>query len=566
MRKKIYLLSILIILSLTFSSCIIKYGRIEINSEPQGAKMYLNGEDTGRLTPCVLEKIEFGEYEIVLKKFGFKDTKLDVKVDKRAILLNLTLSPLFSTLDIDSEPKWAMVFIDDFDTNKLTPCTIENISYSKHKINLYKTPYKPIEEEILVNNEKMSFHFKLQKIPLKESEKYLKDCYYPIIDGDYLYSIDKEYKLKKIDLKNYKLVRKWNLRNFIKVNNFLSLKPIKIYGDHFYFEYWIEKTYQPPKGSDLTLEDRIPIGYFTCFNLINEKIIWEKTINIVNEKCLDYWWNFLSAMKMGEEDPFTFATVDDKYAFIGQLEFTCKEVDSSLSIYDIYKRHFLILDRFTGEILKKFDENYSLFCGDPFYYDNKVYVRTKDKLYAYDLNKLEKIYEIPLSDKVLGKTIIGDKDVLILDRGGLNITSITSINRNNGDFLWTLSGYNKFLFGDYVYYIDEKSQSGYNGFNIVCSDKIKGEKIWLLQFPDVNNSLRILGISKNFLFTKQTIYYPKQKNQISYYICYDRNTKEALWYYSLSSTEYIYEELIFQNNKLFLVSPSQGLITIFNLN
>jgi len=48
------------------------------------------------------------------------------------------------------------------------------------------------------------------------------------------------------------------------------------------------------------------------------------------------------------------------------------------------------LDRFTGEILKKFDENLSLFCGDPFYYDNKVYVRTKDKLYAYDLNKLEK--------------------------------------------------------------------------------------------------------------------------------------------------------------------------------
>jgi len=54
----------------------------------------------------------------------------------------------------------------------------------------------------------------------------------------------------------------------------------------------------------------------------------------------DYWWNFLSAMKMGEEDPFTFATVDDKYAFIGQLEFTCKEVDPSLSIYDIIKDTF----------------------------------------------------------------------------------------------------------------------------------------------------------------------------------------------------------------------------------
>jgi hypothetical protein len=29
-----------------------KIGENRENSEPQGAKMYLNGEDTGRLTPC----------------------------------------------------------------------------------------------------------------------------------------------------------------------------------------------------------------------------------------------------------------------------------------------------------------------------------------------------------------------------------------------------------------------------------------------------------------------------------------------------------------------------------
>ncbi|MGC8942866.1 MAG: PEGA domain-containing protein [Caldisericia bacterium] len=49
--------------------CTIKYGEIEINSDPQGAKVYLNGKDTGRLTPCVLEIKKFGEYEITLKKF-----------------------------------------------------------------------------------------------------------------------------------------------------------------------------------------------------------------------------------------------------------------------------------------------------------------------------------------------------------------------------------------------------------------------------------------------------------------------------------------------------------------
>ncbi|MGB9844130.1 MAG: PEGA domain-containing protein, partial [Caldisericia bacterium] len=228
--------------------CIIKYGEIEINSDPQGAKVYLNGKDTGRLTPCVLEIKKFGEYEITLKKFGFKDEKLEVKIDKKITSLNLTLSPLYSTLEIDSEPEWAMVFIDNIYTNKMTPCSIENVTYGKHKISLYKTPYIPIEQEISVDNEKILLNFKLTKIHFNKPVKNFEDSYYPLIDNDYLYSIDKNYNLKKVNLKNYKLVREWNLRNFIKVNNFLSLKPIKIYGDYLYFEYWIEKIYPPPKG------------------------------------------------------------------------------------------------------------------------------------------------------------------------------------------------------------------------------------------------------------------------------------------------------------------------------
>ncbi|MGC8942867.1 MAG: PEGA domain-containing protein [Caldisericia bacterium] len=468
---------------------------------------------------------------------------------------------------MDSEPEWAMVFIDNIYTNKMTPCSIENVTYGKHKISLYKTPYIPIEQEISVDNEKILLNFKLTKIHFNKPVKNFEDSYYPLIDNDYLYSIDKNYNLKKINLKNYKLVREWNLRNFIKVNNFLSLKPIKIYGDYLYFEYWIEKIYPPPKGSYLTLEDRIPIGFLACLDLDNEKIVWEKEIDIVNEKCLEYWWNFISTTKIGEDEgiPFTFATVVDKYAFIGQLEFTCKEINPDLSINDNFKRYFLILDRFTGKILAKFDDGYLPFCGEPFYYDNKVYIRTKNKLYAYDLNKLEKLFEISLSDKVLGKTIIGDRDVLILDRGNLNITSITALDRNNGNFLWTLTGYNKFLYKDYVYYVEEKSQSGYNHFNILCSDKIKGEKIWELPLPDVNNSVGILGIDENYIFTRHTVYYPKQKTQITYYICYNRITREPLWYYSSPSIEYLYVDAFFYENKLFLTCQYNGVILIFDL-
>gem|GEM_PF-5485548 len=378
--------------------------------------------------------------------------------------------------------------------------------------------------------------------------------------------------LKKINLVNYEVVKEWNLKKILKVNNLISLIPVKIYDNYVYFKYWILKNVPSPKGSDLKNENRIPISYLSCFDLKNKKIVWEKPIIVINQNCLNSEEELLSIMKLEEsESLYTFATIEDKYAFIGQLEFICNKAHTNQAEYYFYERHLLILDRLTGKVLQMIEDNYSLFCGDPFYYDNKIYVKTLDRLIGHDLNNFKKIYEVPVSGKNTGKVVIGDEDIILYKEAIGGASTFKIIDRNSGEFIWSSSSisgnsYDVFLYENYIYYIEENSNSTYNRFFINCVDKKSGNKIWSLQFPDVNNSLRILGISENFLFTKQTIYYPKQNNQISYYICYDRNTKEPLWHYSLSSTEYIYEEVIFQKNKIFLVSPSQGLITIFNYN
>jgi len=48
------------------------YGSIDINSSPTGAKVYLDGEDTGQVTPIVLTNITIGNHVLELRKFHYK--------------------------------------------------------------------------------------------------------------------------------------------------------------------------------------------------------------------------------------------------------------------------------------------------------------------------------------------------------------------------------------------------------------------------------------------------------------------------------------------------------------
>ena len=49
------------------------YGTIDVNSTPSGAKVYLDGEDTGQITPIVLTNIDVGDHIIELRKFHYQD-------------------------------------------------------------------------------------------------------------------------------------------------------------------------------------------------------------------------------------------------------------------------------------------------------------------------------------------------------------------------------------------------------------------------------------------------------------------------------------------------------------
>jgi hypothetical protein len=65
------------------------YGSIDINSTPVGAKVYLDGVDTGQVTPIILTNIEAGIHIVKLDKFHYKiweDTAVTVNANQTTYL------------------------------------------------------------------------------------------------------------------------------------------------------------------------------------------------------------------------------------------------------------------------------------------------------------------------------------------------------------------------------------------------------------------------------------------------------------------------------------------------
>ena len=98
------------------------YGSIDINSTPDGAKVYLDGVDTGSVTPYVITHVEAGIHTVKLDKYHYKVQK-DVNVSVNAeetTYLNWTLTYASTetvTLQPGSEGKDSDVYEGSPDDN-----------------------------------------------------------------------------------------------------------------------------------------------------------------------------------------------------------------------------------------------------------------------------------------------------------------------------------------------------------------------------------------------------------------------------------------------------------------
>jgi hypothetical protein len=125
-------------------------GSLNITSHPvMGAEVWIDGKDMGVTTSgaTIITDIPPGTHSYTTTIPGFQDNTgtFDIKAGQTTYL-DIALVPLITigTLEITSEPSGARVFIDDADTQRVTPATIVNLAEGDHRYKTVLSGYKDI--------------------------------------------------------------------------------------------------------------------------------------------------------------------------------------------------------------------------------------------------------------------------------------------------------------------------------------------------------------------------------------------------------------------------------------
>lgn len=115
-------------------------GFLIINSEPQGAEVWLNNESTGEVTPF-RRKLAIGDevpYRLSLPLYH--DEVGMVTVDQPRKELQFALRPAFGSVTVTSTPSGALVFLDEKQVGQ-TPLTLDRIASGSHSLRLQAPQY-----------------------------------------------------------------------------------------------------------------------------------------------------------------------------------------------------------------------------------------------------------------------------------------------------------------------------------------------------------------------------------------------------------------------------------------
>lgn len=149
-------------------------GFITISGSPSGAEVFINGRDTGKVTPIEF-LVEPGVQNIVLRKSGYLDANTEMKLvagesvnyapslmvagrTDNIRLVNGGMGKMFggsgssegkARIEIKSEPKGALVTVNGTPLQKTTPLEIQ-VEPGSYDITIQKDGYKPVKESAIV--------------------------------------------------------------------------------------------------------------------------------------------------------------------------------------------------------------------------------------------------------------------------------------------------------------------------------------------------------------------------------------------------------------------------------
>jgi hypothetical protein len=140
-------------------------GMVSLNSKPSGAKVILNGEDTGRTTPFQ-KAFTPGNYEYRLAHENFRDYSGTFTVKESDLtIVNIELSPIYGILGVIAYPD-AEIYVDGERVgNRIFT---GHVSLGSHTVTVTKEGYQTEERVVLIEEgQDINLNFELKK----DSEK-----------------------------------------------------------------------------------------------------------------------------------------------------------------------------------------------------------------------------------------------------------------------------------------------------------------------------------------------------------------------------------------------------------
>lgn len=122
------------------------YGSISITSDPSGAAIWLDGDSTEAVTDTTLNDILIGKHGIRLTQLGWADVYDTVIVQySRTTTLDKSLSEVYGSLQVNSTPSGADIYIDGVASGKKTNHLMERLQVGTHTVDLVLDGYGTIE-------------------------------------------------------------------------------------------------------------------------------------------------------------------------------------------------------------------------------------------------------------------------------------------------------------------------------------------------------------------------------------------------------------------------------------
>ena len=129
-------------------------GSVSVSSTPTGARIYLDGTDTGYITPRTLSGVSAGSHTVRCSMTGYTDTSQTVTVIAgRTSTVRLTLThqaPVTGSVSVSSTPTGARIYLDGTDTGYITPRTLAGVPAGSHTVSCSMTGYTDTSQTVTV--------------------------------------------------------------------------------------------------------------------------------------------------------------------------------------------------------------------------------------------------------------------------------------------------------------------------------------------------------------------------------------------------------------------------------